>query len=432
MKSLIYIVALLSIGILGGCSARQDSVSVSDIHTIDFIEAVENIEEIKLSEYFSSIEYTAVETLDRAYLGRIGTGYTCDEKNIYITSGDKMRCIHIFTRDGKYVGDIGSKGRGPGEYFGVRSMQIIPESNSLMVESGYKVVFYSLTDGKCIQEKNMGNFFGQNDAVKKLESEARFNQIELEHMSYNASIGTFIQLKNKVYASVTNQNTTDQYLLIMKSDLTIDTLITMRQSTIGLGMPMVLSSYIYTYDNKINILHALTDTVYTLHNKSLKPHIAIDYGKILTLSTMPQIKNTDPVFSITRGLVGKIAQIYVTSNNIFTETESFVIGSFYLPKDISESNNLQPFSQFIYDKHSRKTRMIKHSEEIHSGYFYNDIDGGMPFWPTKHIGNKLYQFVDAGTFIEMSKKYNSPRMKEIAATLTEESNPVIIEATLKE
>ena len=32
----------------------------------------------------------------------------------------------------------------------------------------------------------------------------------------------------------------------------------------------------------------------------------------------------------------------------------------------------------------------------------------------------------------MIKKYNSPRMKEIAATLTEDSNPVIIEATLKE
>lgn len=55
----------------------------------------------------------------------------------------------------------------------------------------------------------------------------------------------------------------------------------------------------------------------------------------------------------------------------------------------------------------------------------------MPFWPSKQIGNKLYQFVDAGTFIEMSEKYNSLRMKEIAATLTEESNPIIIEATLK-
>ena len=80
---------------------------------------------------------------------------------------------------------------------------------------------------------------------------------------------------------------------------------------------------------------------------------------------------------------------------------------------------------------TRKTKLIKYSEDLGQGAFTNDIDGGMPFWPTKHIGNKLYQFVDAVTFIEMSEKYNSPRMKEIAATLTEDSNPVMIEATLK-
>lgn len=55
IKSIIYIIALLYLGILGGCTASQDSVS--DIHTINFIEAVENIEEVKLNEYFSSIEY---------------------------------------------------------------------------------------------------------------------------------------------------------------------------------------------------------------------------------------------------------------------------------------------------------------------------------------------------------------------------------------
>ena len=33
--------------------------------------------------------------------------------------------------------------------------------------------------------------------------------------------------------------------------------------------------------------------------------------------------------------------------------------------------------------------------------------------------------------LELAEKYSSQRMKEIAATLTEESNPVIIVATLK-
>ena len=43
----------------------------------------------------------------------------------------------------------------------------------------------------------------------------------------------------------------------------------------------------------------------------------------------------------------------------------------------------------------------------------------------------MFSFVDAGTFIEMSKKCNSPKMKEVARKLTEESNPVLVEVTLK-
>jgi hypothetical protein len=150
------------------------------------------------------------------------------------------------------------------------------------------------------------------------------------------------------------------------------------------------------------------------------------------MSTMPQIKKTHPFFSPdTRHLNTKVADIIISSAYIFTESDSFVIGTLFLPKDVVIANDLLPCSHFVYDKHSRTTKLIKYSKELEPGGFTNDIDGGMPFWPTKHIGNKLYQFVDAGTFIEMSKKYNSPRMKEIAATLTEESNPVMIEATLK-
>lgn len=40
-------------------------------------------------------------------------------------------------------------------------------------------------------------------------------------------------------------------------------------------------------------------------------------------------------------------------------------------------------------------------------------------------------FLDAGKFIELSEKYNSQKMKEIAAQLTDESNPVMIAVTLK-
>ena len=64
--------------------------------------------------------------------------------------------------------------------------------------------------------------------------------------------------------------------------------------------------------------------------------------------------------------------------------------------------------------------------------FINDIDGtGDYFSPTQMFGNKMYQVVSADLFIEAAAKSNSQKMKQVAATLTEESNPVIVVATLK-
>ena len=63
--------------------------------------------------------------------------------------------------------------------------------------------------------------------------------------------------------------------------------------------------------------------------------------------------------------------------------------------------------------------------------FNNDIDGGLPFHPVMIKGNRMFQFVDAYNFIKYSKECSSPKVKEIAATLTEDSNHVMIIAHFK-
>ena len=63
--------------------------------------------------------------------------------------------------------------------------------------------------------------------------------------------------------------------------------------------------------------------------------------------------------------------------------------------------------------------------------FKNDLDGGAPFLPSVVKDGKMYQLVNAIDFIEMAEKSTSARMKEVAAQLTEESNPVVVEVTLK-
>jgi hypothetical protein len=43
----------------------------------------------------------------------------------------------------------------------------------------------------------------------------------------------------------------------------------------------------------------------------------------------------------------------------------------------------------------------------------------------------MVQLISAGKFIELARQHDVPKMKEIASTLTEESNPVMVVATLK-
>ena len=410
--------------LLGGCTARQ--VTDSPIHIIDFGEAIDSMEEIMLSKYVSALKYTPIETCYTGLLGNIGSRCAITDSLMFFASGDMLKCIHIFSSDGKYIKDIGAKGRGPNEYLGIRTMTYIPQMDALMVEGGFDILFYSLKDGNCIKKCNLNDYFDSSNDITTF-----FKGIK--NISHNLSTRCVLLYNDTLYATAGENTTLDQYLIKLDRNFSVDTILSMRRTTLGLGMPKVEVSNVYQYNDNIYILHGLQDTVYRLKNNSLLPHIAFNYGNMLSISTMPQIQKTHPIFSPnTRHLSTKVAQIIASSNNIFAETDSFVIGTLFLPKDIAKSKGLERGTiYFVYDKNTESTKLIKQSYSQEVSGFTNDVDGGMPFWPSKQIGNKLYQFVDAGTFIDMSEKYNSARMKEIAATLTEESNPVIIEATLK-
>ena len=91
----------------------------------------------------------------------------------------------------------------------------------------------------------------------------------------------------------------------------------------------------------------------------------------------------------------------------------------------------QLFVPIVYNKVNGKTYSLKFNKKFNVNGFLNDLDGGMPFWPQSCIGNCLYRFVEASDFIEMASKSTSSKMKEVAATITEESNPILVKVTLK-
>ena len=54
-----------------------------------------------------------------------------------------------------------------------------------------------------------------------------------------------------------------------------------------------------------------------------------------------------------------------------------------------------------------------------------------PFVPRYIKDGRMYQIMDAIRFMDLAERGNSKKMKEVAAQLNEDSNPVLIEVILK-
>ncbi len=85
----------------------------------------------------------------------------------------------------------------------------------------------------------------------------------------------------------------------------------------------------------------------------------------------------------------------------------------------------------VYEKNTGVTRATIVQDPVWMGGMTNDLDGGFPFWPEIVADGKMFQVVKAVDFIKLSKIYNSGKIKAIASKLTENSNPVVVVATLK-
>ena len=112
MKSIL----LLLIITLLGCSSnmKQEPISKSGIPVINLSEDVSTVPSLLLSESAEKLEIVSLEMTDQSMLGEIRRIQVTDH-NIWIDHGREFY-IYRFSRTGKFLNKIGSIGQGPGEY----------------------------------------------------------------------------------------------------------------------------------------------------------------------------------------------------------------------------------------------------------------------------------------------------------------------------
>ncbi len=115
----------------------------SQFLTIDFPEILKRKREVTISEIAESVVYISLEKTPKSLIGSIMDAYIT-QKYIFIRHNGSCLLTH-FSRDGKFVRQIGSKGRGPKEYELMRKFSIDEKNELIYIHTNWtrKILVYS-------------------------------------------------------------------------------------------------------------------------------------------------------------------------------------------------------------------------------------------------------------------------------------------------
>ena len=376
----------------------------NEIAVLDVEMAMDNYQPVKLSDYVASIDYVPFETGENCQFGKCR--YYPFEGGVIVTTLYPYCDCYVFDNEGNFKGKVGSRGNAENEYTLLEHLTVNEDRGEIFIyginDRFAKV--YDLNTFAYKRKQNIGSGI-TGDGYQILEFTAIGNYFAVYGTNYytNTPACYFIDEKDKIVKV--------DSLAFDSSAYTPDELIfTGKKNQVGVSLQ----------SDELAIKYDLSDTLYMFDkdlNKSAR--YITDCGKY---RLNKDLSNRDNSVSF------NLRMMY--------DTEKFLaISTFVRTNDrikfMPVETGIGTLSYLLYDKASKKSHMLPYYKEVGSCAFENDIDGGAPFVIKFMDGNKLYQVIEAIDFIDFADRSNSAKMKAVAATLTEESNPVLVVATLK-
>ena len=389
------VTAWLSVSLLTSVCSPQHK---DQLATLDIEKGIQNGSSPLLSDYCSSLEYIPLQTDSSALLSDFIRQLTCLGENYFFFIEHNSRQGKLFNKEGKFLTNIGAHGNAKGEYRNPMGVFLDETKGEIIINDINKLISYDLT-GKMIKEITL-------DSLNK-EGQFLYSINSLGERAYTVSRSSF---ENE--PSVAFINDKGEILHLYEEFRPVSGMSPAPETDVKIVEPM----HTYMYDGKLHLVTSTNDTVFCFNAAFEKqPSYIKKFGRYKLL---PNESNRERSVTI----LGSVIQ--ETAGALF----------FQLMINGNKFSYSRPNSQFleaIYDKKTGIVSGIAYDPEFKSVGLKNDIDGGAPFWPSQVSGTKMYQMINAFKFIEMSKAGKSAKMKEIAANLTEDSNPVLVVADLK-
>lgn len=395
----IYTVVVLIVLIFFSCDKKE---SKEHIPTIDISKIYKNRNKVKLSEIANKIDYIQLETTEKSIIGVIS-----DPKkkikffgnNIFVNSNGILR----FNVNGKFLNSIGNLGRGPKEYERAGSFTLFKSEDSLVT------IFSD------VQQKGMTyNIEGDYKSSFKIN----FWPADLTSSDENLIFVNNIGSRNKsMYYSMN--------ILSKKGELKKRLLFKENEKDIDLAGTSMYNAYFL--NKKLHYWEDNYDTLWVFdENFKANPKYIFSIGEnIIPLENRTQKNMFD-------------FEYLVKFNHFSMLLES---NRFFFFKTIFNKK----FYYIYYDKLSLNSSALEFKRPFGKGKhlsFYNDIDGGIPFWPIGQVDdNKMFML----TYGYEIKDYIAKKGKDFDAIdkqsrddllkLVEKSkisdNPILMIVTLK-
>ncbi len=422
---ILFLTAIIMIGII---SCIEGNCLKNNITRIDIENNINNFKPFSLSDLECYIEYVVLETKNAPILGSIKT---IDISSEYIVVSDLNQCV-LFCRNGNFISTIGNKGRGPGEYHGLGQIRIFDDKIFLPDYSKNEFILYN-TEG---------------EFIKTFKSRGRFS----------VKSGSWIPLTDTTYlVSIPNQTGKEKYRIALINDKG-EILKKYPNSTFfvrgGAGSFTGYSdTQFYRLNTTLFYKENFNDTIWRIDDEQLSPVYILDRGKYgvsieywglfdkISIEKISNQINIINVFESEKYIYSVLGYMKHYPFTFFRESNTDIFMGI-VPPGPSPHDIIG-----LYNKLTEEFFVVAPSnvdDQIEPTGIKNDIDGGINFMPRYAVNDSLilswfepYQlkmYVASETFKKSVPKFpeKKKKLKELAASLDENDNPVLMLLKLKE
>jgi hypothetical protein len=385
------------------------------------------ITELNLSMVADSLEYIPLETLSESLIGHI-FGVVLTDEFIFLRTSNR---ILKFSREGIYLSQIGSQGRGPGEYPGLRNISIDNENERVFVFPNFvrELLIYTFNN----------KYLGKIPLFDSHFDLAR----EVSFLGSNHFIASGVGLMPGEFS--------DEMFVVALLDSTgtvlkkVDSPLMQSADYINDVTIINQGAYPPSYFDSIALSLGISggDTIYTVSHNRIEPRYILNFGRYDAPFEIKYgySRNQDEWRKIAEKRYG-----YIWIMGIPIETRNYLFLQF-------------SFNDYLYlaaySKQTGQSMVYRERGTVRSGVvgygrrfniesfgLNNDLDGGLYFYPrwtnlNSNVWITSYNAFELMSSLEEIRKRdpenlkNNERLIQLIDTLDENDNPVLVVAHLK-